>query len=224
MKNVLVIGDTHLPFCHKKYLSFCKRLYKELDCDEVVHIGDLVDNHAISYHEHDPNGWSPEHEMQQVDRVLKDWFKAFPVVKLCLGNHDRLPDRKGKTVGLPRRCFRSFRDMWQLPNGWTDDFQFIIGDVLYTHGTGYSGKYAHIQAAFDNRMSTVIGHSHSVAGVEYIANEREKIFGMNVGCGIDVKSYAFEYGKGFRRKPILSAGVVSYTSRGTNATVYTMED
>ena len=223
MKNTLVIGDTHEPFCIKGYLEFCKRIYKYYKCERVVHIGDLVDNHAISYHEHDPNGWSPEHEMRETDKKLKRWFKAFPEVYICIGNHDNLVDRKGKTVGLPRRCFRPFREMWNLPDTWHDAFSWEFDGVLYIHGTGYSGKQGHIMAAFDNRMSTVTGHLHSVAGVEYLANSKSLIFGMGVGCGIDAKKYAFEYGKGFRRKPIVSCGVVSYTHKGINATVFPMK-
>ena len=52
--------------------------------------------------------------------------------------------------------------------------------VRYQHGTGYSGKYAHIQAAYDNRQSTVVGHTHSSLGGEYIANYKDRIFGMNL--------------------------------------------
>lgn len=222
-KNTLVIGDTHCPFEHKDYLSFCKRIHKAFNCKKVIHIGDLVDNNAISYHDHDPDGWSPADEMKETDIHLKEWFKAFPKVYLCLGNHDRLPDRKGKTVGLPKRCFRNFREMWNLPKEWKDDFNFTFDGVLYTHGVGYSGKMGHILAAFDNRMSTITGHMHSVAGVEYLANTNSLIFGMAVGSGIDDKKYAFAYGKGFRRKPIISCGVVSYTKYGVNATVYPME-
>ena len=549
-RNILVIGDLHAPFCHKNYLKFCQRIHKYFKCAEVVHIGDLVDNHSISYHEHSPELWSPLKEMEKTDKVLKQWFKAFPKLKLCKGNHDcyceeteiltlggwkkgidlcrdeyvatlnittneieyQLPseiilkdyngemikiksdygidllvtpshrmlvssketkieepiysfkkahqlnnayryfavsgenkktdydiddniirllgwvltdgsqsfyrctiyqskqknldtirnilkslkikyvekvrhrdithicgkelkntplpqhefsfsvadneklsilircksemphqvknfskrqfdifinsvldgdgtklwetkspdrnscvlygtkeflekiqqlcvnnmhmanlvkyrendwklnivrnkikvgltnkiecveykgqvwcatvlnttlvvrrngivsiqgnclvDRKGKTVGLPKRCFKPFREIWNLPKGWVDGFEFIIDDVLYKHGTGYSGKYSHIQAAMDSRMSTVIGHTHSVCGVQYIANERQIIFGMNVGCGISRKSLAFAYGKDFKRKPIVSVGVVSYTKKGTNAMVLPME-
>ena len=80
-KTVLVIGDTHLPFEHKDYLAFCQRIHKAFKCTDVVHIGDLVDNHSISYHEHDPNGLSPEDEMKVVDEKLaknavKTAFKA----------------------------------------------------------------------------------------------------------------------------------------------------
>jgi predicted phosphodiesterase len=221
VKNTLVIGDTHIPFEKKGYLEFCKRIEKAFNCTRVVHIGDLVDNHAISYHEHDPDGWSPADEMVETDKILKEWFKAFPNVYLCRGGHDRLPDRKGKTVGLPSRCFRSFRDMWNFPKGWKDDFDFVFEDVCYTHGIS-SGRYPHIQTAINNRMSTVIGHAHGVSGVEWVANERGIIFGMAVGCGIDRHKYAFDYGRQFKYKPILSCGVVSVTKYGANATVYPM--
>lgn len=222
MKNTLVIADTHLPFEKDGYLEFCKRIEKQLNCTRVVHIGDLVDNHAISYHEHDPDGWSPAYEMTEVDKRLSKWFKAFPEVSLCRGNHDNLVDRKGKTVGLPNRCFKSFREMWKLPKGWKDDFSFIFDNVVYQH-SGSGGRYGHINTALSNRMSTVIGHLHSVAGVEYTANERGVIFGMCVGCGLDRHKYAFDYGRQFKNKPILGCGVVSNAPRGTNATFYPME-
>jgi len=222
MKNILVIGDTHIPFEKEGYLEFCKRIYKECKCIDVVHIGDLVDNHAISYHEHDPNGWSPIKEMEEADKILKKWFKAFPKVKLCRGNHDILVDRKGKTIGLPPRCFKPFRDIWELPDGWVDDFQFVINNVCYVH-KGKGGKNGAINTALAKRMSTVIGHSHSRAGVAYSANEVDVIFGMDVGCGLDMNKYAFDYGRQFMDKPILGCGVVSYTRRGTNATFYPME-
>lgn len=219
--NTLVIGDTHLPFEHKDYLEFCKQTAKKYKCQQFVHIGDLVDNSAVSYHEHHPDGWSPKDEMDEADKHLREWFKAFPVIKLCRGNHDALIDRKGKTAGLPSRCFRQFRDIWSLPQKWDDDFQFEIDGVLYKHGTGYSGDRAHVQMALHERMSCVMGHTHSTAGVEWIANSKECIFGMNVGCGIDRKKYAFEYGRDFKRKPILSCGVV--LENGKHALVIPME-
>jgi len=215
-RNVLCIGDTHMPFEKPGYLEFCLRIYKHYKCNIVVHIGDLVDNHSISYHEHDPNGWSPAKEMEIVDEHLKHWFKAFPKVKLCRGNHDCLVDRKGKTVGLPKRCFKHFREIWKLPKGWQDDFEFEIDGVLYKHGTGMSGKYAHVRAAVEARQSCVIGHTHSTAGVEWIANSKELIFGMNVGSGIRRKSYAMAYGKDFTRKPIIGAGIVFDNGRNAS--------
>lgn len=222
MKNILAFSCAHLPFEHKDYLPFLKRIMKECSCTDVVCLGDLIDNHSISYHEHDPDGFSPEAEMAEVDRKLKDWYKAFPTALMCAGNHDLLVDRKGRTSGLPTRVFRTLRERLSLPKGWKDDFSHVIDGVKYFHGTGYSGNYAHVKAAYDNRMSCVIGHLHTIGGVEYSANDADIVFGMGVGCGIDHKAYAFEYGRDFKSKPILGCGVVSYTRNGTNATFYPM--
>ena len=34
------------------------------------------------------------------------------------------------------------------------------------------------------------------------------IFGMNVGCGIDIDAYAMEYSRPFPKRPTLGCGVV----------------
>lgn len=222
MRNsILVIGDTHIPFEVPGYLEFCKHIYDRCKCEKVVHIGDLVDNHAINYWEHDPDGDSPLAEMNRADEHLVEWFRIFPEVYLCRGNHDRMVDRKGKTSGLPSRALKDFREIWKLPVGWYDDWQFEIDGVRFQHGTGYSGDNAHLKAAYNNRQSTVIGHTHSQCSVGYLANEKDCVFGMNVGCGILRKSYAFNYGRDFKKKPIVSCGIV--TDKGKYCQVFPME-
>lgn len=209
-----------MPFEHRNYLEFVKGIQRKCKCGTVVHIGDLVDNNSISYHEKDPEGMSPDAEMNETDKHLLVWYKAFPRLYLCRGNHDILVDRKRKTAHLPKRAFKPYRDIWNLPGGWEDGFEFIIDSVLYKHGTGFSGRYAHVTATERSRQSTVIGHTHASGGVEYLASSRDCIFGMQVGCGIDRKAYAFAYGKDFPRKPILGCGVV--TDKGAYAQFFPM--
>jgi hypothetical protein len=158
--------------------------------------------------------------MVEVDKHLRRWFSAIPKLYLCRGNHDRLVDRKGKTTGLPNRLFRSYREIWNFPVGWEDDFSWNFDGVLYTHGTGLGGNLAHIRAAEQNRMSTVIGHVHHLGAVNYLVSENDRIFGMAVGCGVDRKSYAFEYGRDFIKKPFLGCGVV--TDKGKFCQVFPM--
>lgn len=129
---------------------------------------------------------------------------------------------KGKHVGLPNEVFRPFRQIWNLPKGWKDSFDWVIGGVKYLHGT-LLGDMCALKTAFDNRMSCVVGHSHSVASVHYSANNNSIIWGMAVGCGINRDSFAFAYDKPSRRKQILACGVVSYTNRGTYPTIVPME-
>ena len=66
-----------------------------------------------------------------------------------------------------------------------------------------------------------MGHTHSVGGIEWSANEKDIIFGMNVGSGISRHKYAFAYGKDTRRKPVLGVGVV--TDRGRHAQFMPMD-
>ena len=55
MSKVLIIGDTHFPACHSKYLEFVSKIYHKYSCNNVIHIGDVVDHHAISFHKKHPD-------------------------------------------------------------------------------------------------------------------------------------------------------------------------
>lgn len=219
--SVLVIGDLHAPFEHKNYLEFCLEIKDRVKCKKVVMIGDLVDNHAMSLKFNaDPDGRSPKDEIEEAKLHLRDWYKAFPEVFLCLGNHDRRVDLKGKHVGLPECVFKPFREIWDLPKGWKDAYSWEIDKVRYIHGTGYSGDNAHIKAAVNSRQSCVIGHIHHLCATGYTASDKDCLFGMAVGSGIDVRKYAFVYERFFPKKPIVSCGIVS--DKGQNCQVFKM--
>lgn len=207
-KNVLIIGDLHTPFEEKGYLDHCKQVYEDFQCDEVVFIGDLVDLHAISYHEHDPNGRSPYDEYELAVKHLKKWYEAFPEAKVCIGNHDALIMRKVYSAGLPSNWLKSLEQILEAPETYKFDMHHEIDGVLYTHGTGVSGDGGAMKIASQNRQSAVIGHLHSISNIKYSASYRDIIFAMTVGCGIDYKQYAFHYGKDIPAKPIVSCGVV----------------
>jgi predicted phosphodiesterase len=220
--HVLVIADCHIPFEHKHYLEFCLSIQQRVKCGTIIHIGDLVDNHTVSMnYTPDPNGKSPKDEILEARKHLKYWYRHFPDIKLCLGNHDMRVDLKGRHVGLPDEVFRPFRAIWELPDSWQDAFSWEIDGVRYTHGTGLSGDTAHIKAAQQNRQSTVIGHTHSVSATQYLVSEKDRIMAMNVGCGVDRHSYAMAYGRDFTKKPVLSCGVV--TDKGRYCQVFPME-
>jgi porphobilinogen deaminase len=104
--------------------------------------------------------------------------------------------------------FKTYNEMMGYPEGWTWKHSHEIDNVIYQHGTGSSGQMGAVNRARDNRQSTVIGHIHSFGGVMYSASERDMIFGLNVGCGVDVKAYAMAYGKVYAKKPTLGCGIV----------------
>lgn len=206
--NVLVIGDLHEPFTLDGYLEHCLKVKDDFNCNEILFIGDLVDNHAVSYHEHDPSGKSPFDEYLLAIDNLQEWYKAFPVAKVCIGNHDELPLRRVFSTGLPKFWIKSLEQILQAPKEYEFGLHHVIDDVFYTHGTGLSGDGAAMKIADKNRQSAVIGHLHSISNIKYSASYKDIIFGMTVGCGIDYKQYAFNYGRDMPNKPIISCAVV----------------
>mgnify|MGYP003146376024 CR=1 FL=1 len=206
MARVLLIGDTHLPFTHPKYLSFCKKIQKKYDCNKVGFTGDIYEHNSISYHESDPDGHSAGDELLLARREVKPWYKAFPKAFVSYGNHDILPYRQAKTNGIPRHMIRELNDVYGTPK-WKWATQHVIDGVLYHHGKG-SGKNAALNMAMSERMSCAIGHVHSWGGVQYTSSTKDMIFGLNAGCGIDIKRYCFAYGKNFSVRPTLGCGVV----------------
>lgn len=207
-KNIGVIGDTHEPFCLPGYRDFCYETFDQFGCGRIVHIGDEIDAHAMSYHESDPDGQSAGDEADNAQTRMDLWYKTFPNVDVLIGNHTEMHYRKARTANIPTKFIKDYREAWNAPDGWNWHEQLIIDDVLLEHGTGSSGQMAAINRARDHRMSTAIGHIHSFGGVMYSASERDLIFGLNVGCGIDVKTYAMRYGKKFSKRPTIGCGVI----------------
>lgn len=200
-KNVLVIGDLHLPFTLDGYLEHCIKVYKKYNCNTVVFIGDILDLHFTSYHETSTEGYGATQEHDLSVEMLRKWYKAFPKAYVTIGNHDALIYRKAMSAGISKRWIQNYSQVLGTP-GWEWVTDVVIDDVLYTHGT--TNAYT---KAKQNLMSTVQGHLHSQAGIQFYVGAKSRIFGFQVGCGVDMKSYAMEYGRNFP-KPVISCGVV----------------
>jgi len=207
-KPVGVFSDPHIPFNHPNYLQFCIDTFKKFGVGQVVCCGDLVDHHAISRFQSEPCAKGAYDELDMSIAEVSKYVKAFPKVRMCKGNHDAIPVRQAATVGIGERYLKSYSELLHLPKTWEIADEFIINDVLYKHGINCMGKDGAINSAIQERMSTVIGHSHAFGGCKYSANKRDIIFGMNVGCGIDIDAYAFAYGKYDKNRPTLGCGIV----------------
>ena len=107
-RNILVIGDLHEPFCLDGYLDWCLEQYETFNCNQVIFIGDILDNHAFSYHEPDPDGLSAGDELEKSIKKVSQWYKAFPYADVCIGNHDRMAARKGISGGIPSVWIKSY--------------------------------------------------------------------------------------------------------------------
>lgn len=208
-KTVLVIPDLQIPFHHKDSLKFLKTVNKQYLCDDWVCIGDEIDFHAMSDYTPDPDGMSPGDELRKALNDISPFYKAFPNMKVCTSNHTDRPFRKAYKFGIPKDFIRDYHEFLEAPKGWEWRDDWVVDNIRYEHGHGTGGgRSATYNIPLNNAQSTVFGHFHSFAGIQYLANPRELFFGFNVGCLIDRHTYAFNYGKRTKTKPILGCGVV----------------
>lgn len=200
--RVLVIGDIHEPFSLKDYIKHCKQTYENYNCNKVIFIGDIIDNHYSSYHETDADGLGGGDELDLAINCISKWYATFPDADIILGNHDRIIMRKAQTSSIPTKWIKKYKDVLNTPN-WNFVDRIVIDDVQYVHGEGGT---AHAKCRAD-MMSTVQGHLHTQCYVQWFVGEKFKVFGMQVGCGIDNDAYAMAYAKR-GKKPAIGCGVV----------------
>jgi hypothetical protein len=204
--NILFVGDLHAPFILPGYLEFCKGLYAKHSCSRVIFIGDLLDQHAMSFHTTDPDGFSPGDELKYAKKQLIPWYEAFPITDVMMGNHDFRIQRQAKGAGLPKFVLKPYKEVIEAPEGWTfhDNDLELDNDILVTHGSIGDA----ITRAKDARQSVIQGHLHTKAYVQWAVSNKDKIFGMQTGCGLDRSSYAAAYANDNAKKPVIAAGLL----------------
>lgn len=207
MARVLVIGDLHCPATLTGYLEFVKDMKRKYRTDHTVFIGDVIDHASISFHKKNPEHPAAMDEYRQTMESLKRWITAFPKATVTIGNHDERVVRLAADAGIPSHYLQDYRSIYGTKNwDWVPAIE--IDGVYYYHGTGSGSTYPAINAAKMRLQSVVMGHYHSIAGINWIAGPTNRIFGMNVGSGVDRHHPAMQYGSAYLKKPILSCGIV----------------
>lgn len=206
--TTLCIGDLHFPMAHPDVFDFLKAAKEKFKPTKVVSLGDEIDAHALSDYVHDPDGHSAgkEHELALVD--LHKLYKIFPKVSVCTSNHTERPFKRAYKAGIPSKFLRSYAEILEAPKGWSWADHWIIDGIRYEHGESYGGRNGAIISAEKNMRSTVIGHIHSFAGIQYFRSPEKQIFGFNVGCLIDEKQYSFAYARTMKARPCIGVGVI----------------
>ena len=202
-RNVLVIGDLHEPFCLDAYLEFCIEQYYDYNCTEVVFIGDIIDNHYSSYHESSADGLGGLDELELAIKRIARWRNAFPMATVIIGNHDRIIMRKAQTSSIPSKWIKSYKEVLEVPD-WNFVERYEQDNVQYIHGEGGTAR----SKCRADMMNTVQRHLHTQAYCEHYVGKRFRVFGMQVGCGINHKSYAMAYAK-YGKRPAVGVGIVA---------------
>ena len=204
-----VFSDMHEPFGHPDYPYFLRETFEKHKVSKIICLGDGFDSHAISSHDPEPCAYGMYTETDMAIQRLKIYYNLFNDVIYVPGNHDLRIARMAAKMGIGQRFLKPLHDILEMPDGWkVVDDQIELDGVLYTHGENCAGKNGALNKAIQERMSVCTGHSHSFGGVQYNVNRHDRIFGMNVGCGINEDAYAFAYGKHAKQRSTLGCGIV----------------
>lgn len=216
-----IIGDTHLPYELDGYLSWVQAIFKQNKVNYVIHIGDLFDHHALSFHDSEPALKGAYGEYIDALEHLEPWKRAFPKMTIISGNHDKIPARQIAKLGInPQRWMRPLSQVYEFPAGWSEVEDITIDGVIYHHGHTAVGVNGFRNDAKNRMQNSVSGHAHGNLGVSWTASHHRAVWGMAVGCGIDNTKMAFAYGKHFKNKPMVGCGVVKY---GETPLVFAMD-
>ena len=211
---VLVFSDPHAPYHHPDAIAFLKWVHSKYKCRKrIVCAGDMSDFHSMSRHIHETNACSPKEEYEKMLEFSSELCAAFPEGDLVLGNHDMIPQRQMKELGLLGSMLKGNHELYGMSSGWNiHPLYHVIDpdgwDVLVEHGIGSGGKYGCANTSKEKSCSYVQGHIHSAAAVIYRTTYSGTTFGMNTGCLVDSDSLAMRYGKYGTRKGVLGCGVV----------------
>lgn len=207
MKPCLCIPDLHHPRCHPDALAFCIAVQKKYALTETVFIGDILDLHAMSYHEKDCQLENADAELEAAKKVLLPWIQAFPRAKVCIGNHDSLFDRKALTHGIPKQMVvRLSKVLGTKYWDWKQEHTIPCGKhyVVFRHSWGPNIELAMMR----NGTSVVAGHWHSKSSIVHAQMSFRRLFGMQLGCLIDRDHIAFAYNRQDIRRPLLNVGKI----------------
>lgn len=207
-ERVLVISDLQIPFHHPDSFEFLRECKRQLSPTRIVCIGDSLDCHALSKYISNPDGYSAGHEHAVALEFLASFWEIFPEGVEVQSNHNQRAWKRAFEAGIPAAFMKDYASAVGAPKAWSYVPSVEIDSVIYEHGDAFQGQYAAKFAVMANMKSTVIGHHHSFGSIHWISTKDQMLFGMNVGCLVDLSAYAFEYAKAYRFKPTLMAGFV----------------
>ena len=206
---ILLLADTHFPYHHIDVFNFYESVKKKYKPQQVFHLGDMVDNHAISYHESSPELQGASDELDYAITCVEELGKIFPKMTILTGNHDKLPIRKARTAGLPSRYIKNNKEVFNMPNGWEwkieEKITMIDGRTLWMKHNLTKNV---LEIAKYYNCCFACGHYHEAMTIESLQDYKYNVWGAICGCGVDDESLAFEYNKGNLKRPMLGCIVV----------------
>ena len=116
--GTLVVPDLHLPYQHADAFQFLQALDRRYRFKRILCVGDIFDHHRPSFHESESDAMNSEDEYTQAVEDSQKLQKMFPNMIITIGNHDAIPVRQAKAVGLPLGMLSDFNKVYGLKPTW----------------------------------------------------------------------------------------------------------
>ena len=110
--------------------------------------------------------------------------------------------RKAQTSAIPSKWIKSYKEVLEVPD-WDFVERYEKDNVQYIHGEGGQA----FSKCRGDLMNTVQGHLHTLAGCQHFVGRKFRVFGMQVGTGINFSEYSFAYAK-HGKKPAVGCAVI----------------
>jgi hypothetical protein len=207
--TILVISDLQMPFHHRDALDFLLEVKKQFKPTLVINIGDLADFNSLNFHGLNPNLPSAHDELIQLRASVKNLARLFPSMTIVDSNHDALPRRKARSIGIPDEMLKDERSIIQAPDTW-----MFVSELVLKLPNGLKCKFKHnfgsnlLMDSIVQGMSLVCGHLHSKSSIQWWQNDLGMNFAVQTGCLIDDMHPVFDYNKMQSKRPVLSLTVL----------------
>lgn len=190
-KTILVIGDTHFPYECDNFVYRILKIRDLVNPDIVIHIGDVFEyfNPAAQY------------------PTFKLFKKEFPILRVCIGNHDVKPFYKDSESFVP------FSKYWNVPN-WDFAQSYVTYDksIVILHGFNTGNDNPTLEYSKEIETSVVMGHTHSATLGMYNIESNNNIsgkFALNVGASVNSKKLNKLNNKRYEYLPAITCGVIT---------------
>tara|TARA_R100000951_G_scaffold1557_5_gene3274 strand:- start:2411 stop:3244 length:834 start_codon:yes stop_codon:yes gene_type:complete len=205
--RILVVSCTHFPFDQSDFLEWIYSKWKEFNCNQFIHLGDLYDVAGCNRFFRDPHMPSIDEEFDRARVQCQRLFTLFPNAHYIVGNHCARISRAFIESGLPELLMPDPRQAFGIPDGWEIHKDHIeMGDKLFVHGDNKPSDALGFAKMVGKKV--VMGDKHTKLKVEHINNDYNTLWAVNVGCGISRERKAFDYTKKHISKPIVGCAVI----------------
>ena len=206
--RILVISDTHAPYHHPDTIKFLTTIKDKYNPDRVVHIGDELDNHAMSFHPSDASLYSAGDELKKGREFLWQIEELYPKVDVMESNHGSLAYRKAMVAGIPKEILRPYADLLGLRYWkWHPELTITLPDkqpCFFHHGKS-ANSMTYLK---DTGMNCVQGHFHEKYNIQYHGRPERLTWVIATGCLIDDHSLAMAYNNCNLKRPIIGLSMI----------------